>query len=211
MLSISCSFSRGHAEGVCACVFCYCSCSSLSLAHSWSRRQKGCSDLHITSRGFKSHLKILIEFHFISWQGQKKKKNVSDSSPLIPSLMKHHPFPGIESIFTNTHGAFLSALIHEYHCPDLSASTSGFLCNTSCFLLGVTVLYKIPVLWVGTRPEFSNQGFIFLASYLIYFWRHLLFSVKMTGKNNSQRYVFKVKGGFIRMFVYVVATEFFLV
>ena len=169
------------------------------------------------SWGFKSHLKILIKFHFISLQiilltGAKKKKK-----RYLTQVLWSHPewnitlSPWLESTFTNTHSPFLSALIHEYHCPGLSASTSGFLCNTSCFLLGVTVLYKIPVLWVGTLPEFSIQGFIFLVSYLIYVWRHLLFSVKRTRKNNSQRYVFKVKGGFIRMFVYVNASEFFLV
>ena len=84
-------------RSLCACIFCYCSCSSPSLAHSWSIGQKACLDPHIMSWGFKSHLKILIEFHFISLQiillTKAKKKKVSDSSPLIPSLMKHHPFP----------------------------------------------------------------------------------------------------------------------
>ena len=52
----------------------------------------------------------------------------------------------------------------------------------SCFLLGVTVLYKIPVLWVGTLPEFSNQRFIFLVSYLIYFEDIFYFQSKGQGK-----------------------------
>lgn len=101
----------------------------------------------------------------------------------------------------SVHSAFLSVLICEYHCPCFSTPTPGFLCNTPCFLLGVRFsCTKTRMLQVGASAEFSNQGFIFQVSYL--FFKAILFSIKKTSKNNSQRYIFKVKGVFIRMFVY---------